>query len=133
MLMKEPTSQIRNSETIDLLNYGFTNYKIKTILSKDKDLGNAHVLNGKKENVKLKLVEDATNLEGVDDNKKYTYNIKVNEIKAPVKKGDIVGYLEVLENNVIIKNVDITVSENIKKANIWDLYKRNFKKILFGY
>ena len=29
VVMKEPTPQTRNSETINLLNYGFSNYKVK--------------------------------------------------------------------------------------------------------
>ena len=132
VLMNEPTSQVRNSETIDLLNYGFTNYKIKTILNKDKDLGYIEVLNGKKEKVNLKLVEDATSLEGVNEDASYTYNIKVKPIKAPVKIGDKVGYLEIISNGAVIKNVDITVTETVKKANIWDLYKRNLNNILVG-
>ncbi len=132
VLMKEPTSQIRNSETIDLLNYGFTNYKIKTILDTNKDLGYVEVLNGKKNQVKIKLIESAANLEGINDTNNYSYNIKVDPIKAPVKVGDKVGYLEVLSNGVNIKNIDITVSEDVKKANLWDLYKRNINKMLIG-
>ena len=132
VLMKEPTSQVRNSETIDLLNYGFTNYKIKTILSSDKDLGFIEVLNGKKETAPLKLMEDATNLESVNDEKNYTYNIKVNPVKAPVKVGDKIGYLEVISDSKVLKKIDITVKEDVKKANLWDLYKRNLNKVLIG-
>ena len=132
VLMKEPTSQVRNSETIDLLNYGFTNYKIKTILDTNKDLGEIEVLNGKKEKVGLKLMEDATNLESVNEEKNYTYNIKVNPIKAPVKIGQKIGYLEVISDGVVLKKIDITVKENVKKANLWDLYKRNLNRVLVG-
>lgn len=132
VLMKEPTSQIRNSETIDLLNYGFSNYKIKTILSKDKSLGTIEVINGKKESVSIKLKEDATNLEGLTEEKNYSYNIEVNSVKAPVKVGDVVGNLEIISDGVVIKRVDITVAEDIKKANLWDLYKRNLNKLLTG-
>ena len=132
VLMKEPTSQIRNSETIDLLNYGFTNYKIKTILDTNKDLGYVEVLNGKKDKVNLKLMENATNLESVNEEKNYTYNIKVDKVKAPVKVGDRVGYLEVISDGNILKKVGITVSEDVKKANLWDLYKRNLNKLLIG-
>lgn len=132
VLMKEPASQIRNSETIDLLNYGFSNYKIKTIVSKDKDLGYIEVINGKKETVNIKLMEDATNLEGLTEEKNYTYNIEVNKVKAPVKVGDIVGSMEIISNGIVIKRVNITVSETIKKANLWDLYKRNLNKLLTG-
>lgn len=132
VLMKEPTSQVRNSETIDLLNYGFTNYKIKTILDINKDLGEIEVLNGKKEKVGLKLMEDATNLESVNEEKNYSYNIRVNPIKAPVKVGNKVGYLEIISDGTFLKKIDITVKEDVKKANLWDLYKRNLNRVLVG-
>lgn len=132
VLMNEPTSPIRNSETVDLLNYGFTNFKLKVILEKNKELGEIEVLNGKKEMVKIRLKEDATSLEQINDEKKYTYNIKVDKIKAPVKVGDTVGYLEVIQDGTIINNIDITVMEDVKKASIFNLYKRFFKKILIG-
>ena len=132
VLMKEPTSQVRNSETVELLNYGFSNYKIKTIIEKEKSLGEVEVVDGKKEKVMIKLKDAATALEKINDEKNYSYNINVDKIKAPVKVGDVIGYLEITENGTIIKNVDITVTENVNKANIWDLYKRYFKKVLSG-
>ena len=132
VLMKEPTSQVRNSETVELLNYGFSNYKIKTIIEKEKSLGEVEVVDGKKEKVMIKLKDAATALEKINDEKNYSYNINVDKIKAPVKVGDVVGYLEITENGTIIKNVDITVTENVNKANILDLYKRYLKRVLSG-
>lgn len=132
VVMKEPTSQVRNSETISLLNYGFSNYKIKTILKKEQKLGTIEVQNGKKEFVDITLQEDATNLESINDNKEYSFNIVTDKVKAPLKKGDKVGTLELTEQGTIIKRLNITIKENIPKANIWDLYKRNFKSIIIG-
>lgn len=132
VVMKEPSSQVRNSETISLLNYGFSNYKIKTILKKDQKLGTIEVQNGKKELADITILEDATNLECINDNKEYSFNIVTDKVKAPLKKGDKVGTLELTEQGTIIKRLNITVKENIPKANIWDLYKRNFKSIIIG-
>lgn len=132
VVMKEPSSQVRNSETISLLNYGFSNYKIKTILKKDQKLGTIEVQNGKKELADITILEDATNLESINDNKEYSFNIVTDKVKAPLKKGDKVGTLELTEQGTIIKRLNITVKENIPKANIWDLYKRNFKAIIIG-
>lgn len=132
VVMKEPSSQVRNSETISLLNYGFSNYKIKTILKKDQKLGTIEVQNGKKELADITILEDATNLESINDNKEYSFNIVTDKVKAPLKKGDKVGTLELTEQGAIIKRLNITVKENIPKANIWDLYKRNFKSIIIG-
>lgn len=132
VVMKEPSSQVRNSETISLLNYGFSNYKIKTILKKDQNLGTIEVQNGKKELADITILEDATNLESINDNKEYSFNIVTDKVKAPLKKGDKVGTLELTEQGTVIKRLNITVKENIPKANIWDLYKRNFKAIIIG-
>lgn len=132
VVMKEPSSQVRNSETISLLNYGFSNYKIKTILKKDQKLGTIEVQNSKKELADITILEDATNLELINDNKEYSFNIVTDKVKAPLKKGDKVGTLELTEQGTVIKRLNITVKENIPKANIWDLYKRNFKSIIIG-
>ena len=132
VVMKEPTPQTRNSETINLLNYGFSNYKVKTILDTKKILGTVEVIKGKIRNVEIVLKQDATNLENINEEKKYTYNIIVKPIKAPVKVGDIVGKLEIIESGKVISNFDITVKNSVAKANIWDLYKRNLNSILIG-
>ncbi|MDD2238893.1 MAG: D-alanyl-D-alanine carboxypeptidase [Bacilli bacterium] len=132
VVMKSPTTKDRSNDTVELLNYGFSNFKLKIILDAKHDLGTIEILNGKKENVAIRLIENATNLENMNEEKKYTYNIITNKIKAPVRIGDVVGHLEIIENNKVINRVNITVKENINKANIWDLYIRNLNNILIG-
>lgn len=132
VVMNEPTTEKRSNDTIKLLNYGFANYKIKVVMPKDQDLGSIEIKNGKKETVGIKLTEDATNLESISDNKKYGFNINVDKIKAPIKVGDIIGKLEITIDGSVKKEIPITVKEDVKKANIWDLYKRNLNKILIG-
>lgn len=132
VVMKAPTTKARTDDTVELLNYGFGNFKIKIILDTKADLGKLEVIGGKEKTVNLKLTKDATNLENINEEKKYSYKIKTNVVKAPVKVGDIVGKLEVIGNNKVINHVDITVSKDVKKANIWDLYKRNLNFLLTG-
>lgn len=130
VVMKEETSQKRNEETTKLLDYGFTNYKIKTIVSTNDNIGSIYIFNSKKENYDLTLINDATNLEGVNDKNNYSYNISLDNVKAPLKVGDKIGTLDIISNGNVIKNIDITVKEEVKKANIFDLIKRNIKMIL---
>ena len=132
VVMKEPSPGTRSDETIELLNYGFSNYKVKTIVDTNKALGSIEVLNGKKESVQIRLSENATNLENINEEKKYTYNIVIKPLKAPVYVGDVVGHLEIIEKGKIISTFDVTVKETVKKANLWDLYKRNLNNILIG-
>ena len=97
-------------------------------------LGEVKVLNGKLEKVNVYLKEDATELLGITEKAKdYSFNIKVKEIKAPIKKDSEVGTAEIIDNEGnIIKEVKIIVKEDIVKANFWDYLKMNLKTITSG-
>jgi len=133
VVMGYDTSENRSKKTIELLNYGFNNYKLNTIFKKDIELGKIKVENGKKDYVNLKLLSDVVDLNTIDNESKYDYKINVKVINAPVKIGDIVGNLDLFKDGKKINSFDITVKENIDKANIWDYYKKNFKYIVTGY
>lgn len=132
VVMGSETSEGRSNDTIELLDYGFNNYKLNTIFNKDIDLGRMKVKNGKKDEVELKLVNDVVDLNSIEDDFKYDYKLNVKEIEAPVSVGDVVGKLDLYRDGKKIKSYDITVKESIKKANIWDYYKKNFKYIVSG-
>ena len=59
-----------------------------------------------------------------------SYDIELNNIKAPITKGEVVGKITLKENGVVTKTVDLTVSEDVKKANIFELYVRYLKNVL---
>ena len=67
-----------------------------------------------------------------DDQKNITYKTNINKIIAPVKKGDKVGTIDIIEDNNIISTIDATVKEDILKANILTIYLRNLKEIISG-
>jgi len=134
VVMGVDTPDNRTSDTVKLLNYGFNSYKLSTIYEKDKVIDEVRVEKGKNESVKIILMEDATELLNVNDkNKNYTINVKVDKIVAPVKKGDKVGIAEILDNegNIVAK-INITVSKEVKKANLWDYFTRNLNVSLSG-
>ena len=129
----EKSAKERNKEEINLLDYAFSNYKVKTIVSKSKDLGSIKVLKGKKDKVPIVLQEDATIIEDSEKNTKYKYNINIDEIlEAPITKNQIIGSLEVILKNKVVKKVNIITKEEIVKANLLDLYKKTIAKVLTG-
>ncbi len=124
----------RTSDTVKLLNYGFNTFKLSVVYEKNKVIDEVRVEKGKDTSTKLILMNDATELLNINDKaKNYTINISVDKIVAPVKKGDKVGIAEILDNegNLITK-VGITVNKDIKKANLWDYFKRNLNMLLGG-
>ena len=129
VVMGEESIEKRSSDTVKLLNYGFNTFKVNLIKNKSEILGKVNVQKGKKENVDVVLVNDLIELLNASDKpSNYKFKILVDKITAPVKKGDVIGKVKVLDDNgVLISQVDITVNENVLKANLWDLFKRNLK------
>ena len=131
VVMGEETSELRNKEVSELLDYAYATYKLKTILKHD-DIIKKEIINSILEKeVKLVPKYDVTILsKKIHGDKEYTYDIKIDKIKAPLKVGDEVGSVEVIDGNNVIKKVPITVNKDISKANIFKLYLRNLKEII---
>ena len=134
VVMNEPTSQIRNSETTAMLDYGFNMYSIDQILDKDTSLGKEKVELGSEEEVTIVPMEEVKILNNnTKEKRNVTYKIEVDTIKAPIKVGDIVGKIKVIEDNKTINTVNITIKNDIDKANILTIYYRNLKNLFNGF
>lgn len=132
--MGEESSEARSSDTVKMLNYGFNTYKINTIKTTKEILGKVRVEGGKQDYANIVLLNDATELlKNTDKVENYKFSLKVDKIKAPVKPGDIVGSAEIIDGEGnIIDEVDVTVKENVNKANFLDYLLRNIKVIGSG-
>ena len=133
VVMNEPDSTTRSNETTSMLDYGFNAYGMEQLLSKNSILGKIKVDLGKEEYVEVVPKEDINILNNkTNDKRNVSYNISLNNVKAPIKVGDIVGKINVIENNKTIMTIDVTVKEDINKANIFISYLRNLKDIVSG-
>ena len=133
VVMNEPDSTTRNNETTSMLDYGFNAYGMEQLLNKDNVLGKIKVDLGKEEYVEVVPKEDINILNNkTNDKRNVSYNISLNNVKAPIKVGDIVGKINVIENNKTIMTVDVTVKESIDKENFLISYLKNLKDIVSG-
>lgn len=133
IVMGEPDSKVRNKEISEMLNYAFAQYDLEYLLSTNSVIGKIEIDKGNKKNVNVVPVEDVTILHKKTDNKKTsTYEVKLDLVKAPVKKGDVIGKLIIKEDEKITRETSVTVSEDIKKASIIQLYFRYLKEIFTG-
>lgn len=134
VVMGVESSDLRSSDTVKMLNYGFNGYKLNVLMEKGKVLKEVAVKKGVKEKVGLTLIDDATDLLKNDNAKKeYKYDIKIDSLEAPLKKGQKIGTVKIIdEEGTLVKEADITVIENVDKAGLFDYFKRNFKEILIG-
>lgn len=133
VVLGEETAAIRNKETTELLDYGFNNYKIQKIKGKDEIIEEIKVEKADKEKIAVVPTNDITTL--LKKNEKgqdYTYEIKLNELKLPIKKDEIIGKILIKYNNDTIREENITVTEDINKQGILKLWGNFLKDIITG-
>ena len=133
VVMGEPSTKIRNAETTSMLDYGFNTYKIDTVASSKKIIASKKVTNGidKIANIVPKTDINILNTK-LGTKRNVTYNLELSTISAPIKKGDSIGKINVMENNKIIMTIDATTTKDITKANIFIVYYRNLLDIISG-
>ena len=133
VVMGEPDSKTRNAEVSSMLDYMYAQYEIEKLLSTESIIGKVEVDKSKDKYVELVPLEDVTVLQSkVGEKKNATYEVNLNEIKAPVKKGDVVGTLTIKENETETRSINITVNKDVKKANFFELYFQYLADILKG-
>ena len=130
VVMGEPDSETRNKDVSSVFDYVYAQYGLQKIVDTETILDEVSVEKGKVESVGIVAKEEATDLYNKNDSKgEFTYDIEVDNLKAPLSKGDVVGKLTLKENNNVIRTIDLTVKEDVKKANIFELYLRYLKQI----
>ena len=130
VVMGSDTIENRSQDVVKMLNYGFNSYRNNVIKSKDESLGQVKVLRGKEKYVDVYLTKDATELLNASQKKsEYHFKLNIDKIVAPVKKGTIIGNVTIFDDNNVINKVDITVNKDIKKASLWDLFKRRLSTL----
>lgn len=131
VVMGEDSSTTRNSEVSGLLDYAYNLYKKDTYITKEEVLGNAKVEKGNVEYANIVTIDDIS----IINKKEYKrgeikFELDLKYLKAPIKKGDVVGKIKVIENGNIISEADVTVDKNIDKAGYFTMFIRNLKEII---
>ncbi len=133
VVMNEPDSTKRSADTTKMLDYGFNIYMVRNIIDEDTVIDNVKVELGKDLTADIVSKETITILnKKSDETRNITYKINIDKVVAPVKKGDIVGTINIIEDGKVISSVDATVKEDIDKANIFTIFARNLKEVLSG-
>ncbi len=126
VILTAPSSDIRNEEAKQLLNYGFANYETQKICEKGEVIDKINInkyLGGKVDAI---LENDISILNEKGKKIECHKEIKMdNKLCAPLKKGDKVG--EVIytskEGNQIGK-VNVIIKQDVQKSKVLDYVKK---------
>lgn len=118
-------------DSIALLEYGFNNFKKLPLLQKDMIVTTVNIKNGDRK-LNLLAAEDYS-IVGLDEDleelqKTKTFNID-ESIKAPVKKGDIIGTVSFMVNGKEQKNIQLKAEEDVLSTSLLDKAAEAQKKI----
>ena len=131
VVMNEPDTSKRSSDTTKMLDYGYNVYTVENIIDNSTTIDKKKVELGKKEEVDIISKETITILRKKSDkDRNIVYKANIDKIVAPVKKGDKVGTIDILEDNKVISTIEATVKEDINKASIFTILYRNIKNIV---
>ncbi len=132
VVMNAKEKEDRNTDTINMMEYAFSRFYNNTLVKSDKSLGKIFIDNAKKRTVDYYLEKDVNVvLEKNVKDIKYKYDIHLDEVKAPLKKGDKVGYLTLYYNNSEIK-YNLIVKDDVKETSFFGRMSNYLKDILNG-
>ena len=132
IVLGEKDGKVRNNETVGLLDYGFNSIKLKQLKKKGDSF--KKIILPKTDNgvTSAILSEDLNIIEDSSNSSKYTYSVKINKLKYPILKGDIIGKVIVKSNEKNIMTQSLVSSENINKLGLYQLFINNLYNIVFG-
>lgn len=123
------TSDERFALTQELLDYGFANYKLDNIKIDNSKLKTVKVKNGVDKSITPKCeLNKKLLLPKNSDKITYKYSF-LDEVKAPVKKGDKLGVITVYSGNKKISSIELKSNKNIKSVTFLYIFKKMFNNI----
>lgn len=132
VVMHANSKEERNTDTINLMEYAYSMFYKETLIKKEKSLGSIFIDNSKERKVKYYLEEDAGIVLDKDTrNIEYKYDIELDDVKAPLNKGDKIGKL-ILKYDKEIKEYNLIVKEDIKKSGYFTRFLNYLKDIVNG-
>lgn len=132
-IMGASESKSKNSNMMKLLDYGFNSYEMQVEVKKGEVVTKKKVSKAQDKVIEIVPIKDASVLvEKGKEKEALNYEIKLDKIKLPIKKGDKLGLLILKDGKKVINKTPLTVKKIAKKANILELYKRTIASILSG-
>ena len=120
------SSKGRFNAVSSMFNYAFGNYKTEVLVAAGEEIDEkVKVSSGKEKSLALTVTEDIATTTAKNDKSEVTLRFELpDKVKAPVKKGDVVGKGYVLRDGAVEREFDVVAAKDVRRASIWDLIKR---------
>jgi|TARA_B110000438_G_scaffold300510_1_gene353078 D-alanyl-D-alanine carboxypeptidase (penicillin-binding protein 5/6) len=123
----------RSRETAKVINWGLKKFDTVKVAKKDEVFTNLNVWLGKKNKLEVATSEDIYLTIPKRKKKLIKAVLEYNgPILAPIKEGDVIGYLKVYVSGELKNKVSILSKENIKKSNIFSRLFKSLNYLVWG-
>jgi len=125
VIMGADTFKTRNRDASMLMNYGFSKFDSKKVITKDADV--ERIILGKKSDKYFiaKAAQDLVITYEKGKNVKITKKCIIDDLKKEIKIGERVGYCEVYMDGKLVGKVTIYSDRDMKKPGFWNNFKNN--------
>ncbi len=125
VVMGTKNSNERFSQTVNLLDYGFSNFVNKKIVDKEIPVQKINIKKSKLNEVEIFAKDDFYAITSKDGESNLTITREINEnLKAPLKNFDEVGKIIISKNGKIIKEIPLIIKIDVDEITFIDGLKK---------
>lgn len=128
IIMGSPTYKIRNRDASMLLNYGFSLFERKEIVSQDSEINRLQVGKDKDNFIILKAKQPLSVVSERAKELKITNKITIDKSKRSVKSGEVMGEASFFIDGAFVGKVELYSDRDAKISRIFDKIVGLFKK-----
>lgn len=120
------SSKSRFNAVSSMFNHAFGSFKAEKLLGAGELASQrVKVAGGKERSVGVTVSEDIVRLAPRSDKAAAELRLELpDKVKAPVRKGDVVGKGYVVVDGTAVREFDLVAAEDVARASIWDLFRR---------
>ena len=121
----------RNQAITEMLDYAYSNYETTQKFAKNEQITDFEHFKAKPYQTPIVTKEAANIIKKKGESiSNLTTDINIEEnVDLPIQKGDVIGSLKIKQGDKVISKTDLTVAEDITKADYLTLLKRSLQKI----
>lgn len=120
------SSKSRFNAVSSMFNHAFGSFKAEKLLGAGELAAQrVKVAGGKERSVGVTVSEDIIRLAPRSDKAAAELRLELpDKVKAPVRKGDVVGKGYLVVDGTAVREFDLVAAEDVARASIWDLFRR---------
>lgn len=123
----------RSEETEKLMNYGFREFDNYKIVNKNDVMATANVWYGQSKTIDLVVPYDITETIKINLRDKYELKARYKEpVKAPIRKGDTVGKIILVDAEGVEKEFPLVAKDNVEQIGVFQKFVANLKYLVLG-